>query len=358
MAEDHPDTVDIELYESFSPTPSESPRLNEISTYPTSPGSLNSPARQPLLASPQRRKSKAYEDSPTHGVGTTSLNTLRRYSFGAADEVDSRSELEHDRTSRSAFAHLLPSAFNAPANSNDGRGIGFTSLSFDSELPIPIAASGLNVRRVALRWTLRQRAAEIVAFLKSPIFARACKCAVAYLLASLVVFNGHISSIFGVGDGKHLAATASVYFHAARTVGSMIEANIYAEVALFYSSCLAGFSMLVSRLFLGMDMINIGHSIVLIVFCAGGLGSIAYMKQRMNRPTFSTACSLASVSFSTILIREGSIQRGSFSLSRMVQVSAVVNGGIIIATCVCLLLFPVTAISELKYVSTSKLHKS
>ena len=49
----------------------------------------------------------------------------------------------------------------------------------------------------------------------------------------------------------------------------------------------------------------IGHAIILIVFCAGGLGLIGWVKQRMASPTVSVACSLAAISIITILTREG-----------------------------------------------------
>ena len=50
----------------------------------------------------------------------------------------------------------------------------------------------------------------------------------------------------------------------------------------------------VSRLFGRLELIQLGHAIVLIVFCAGGLGLIGYTKIAMSSPTVSVACSLAS----------------------------------------------------------------
>lgn len=48
-----------------------------------------------------------------------------------------------------------------------------------------------------------------------------------------------------------------------------------------------------------------GHALVLIIFCAGGLGMIGYMKQAMASPTVSVACSLSSIAIITILTKEG-----------------------------------------------------
>ncbi|KAK9319832.1 Fusaric acid resistance protein-like-domain-containing protein [Lipomyces orientalis] len=194
-------------------------------------------------------------------------------------------------------------------------------------------------------------------FLGSPWLTRPLRCSITYFLASLIVFWAPLSRALGPGDTKHLAATATVYFHASRSVGSMIEATLFAEIALLYSACLSVLSMLTARFFDEMDHIVIGHAIVLLVFCAGGLGSIAFLKQSMRIATFNTACSLASVTFASILIHEGSIQRGDVSFSKIIQISVIVNSGIVIATSVCFLIFPYTAIAKLK-VTSNKTMKS
>ncbi|KAK9370374.1 Fusaric acid resistance protein-like-domain-containing protein [Lipomyces kononenkoae] len=188
-------------------------------------------------------------------------------------------------------------------------------------------------------------------FLSSPLLTRSLKCAITYFLASLIVFWPPLSRLLGSGDAKHLAATATVYFHASRSIGSMIEAAMFAEIALLYSASLSIVSMLTARLFDELDLIIVGHAIVLIVFCAGGLGSIAFLKQKMKISTFNTASSLASVAFASVLIHEGSIQRGDVSLSKIIQVSVLVNSGVVIATCVCILCFPYMAIAKLKETS-------
>jgi hypothetical protein len=48
-----------------------------------------------------------------------------------------------------------------------------------------------------------------------------------------------------------------------------------------------------------------GHAFVLVIFCAGGLGLIGYVKLVKSHPTVSVACSLASMSIITILTKEG-----------------------------------------------------
>ncbi|KAK9377436.1 Fusaric acid resistance protein-like-domain-containing protein [Lipomyces chichibuensis] len=179
-------------------------------------------------------------------------------------------------------------------------------------------------------------------------FTRPLKCSLTYFFASFTVFSTAISSLLGSGDGKHLTATVTVYFHPSRTIGSMIEAFTFAELALVYSTLLSCCSMVTAAFFRKLGLLWVGHAIVLVVFCAGGLGSIALMKHKMGKQTFNTACSVASTAFTRILVREGSVQEGRVSFSKIVQVGLLVNLGVFISATVCFLVFPVTAISRLK----------
>lgn len=54
------------------------------------------------------------------------------------------------------------------------------------------------------------------------------KCSLAYLLGSLVTFVPAISGIIGHSqDSKHMVATVTVWFHPARTIGSMHEVSFH-----------------------------------------------------------------------------------------------------------------------------------
>ena len=61
----------------------------------------------------------------------------------------------------------------------------------------------------------------------------------------------------------------------------------------------------------------------------------------------NVACSLASLGCITILIKEGSVQAGTFSEDRALQVLLMVFMGIIITTAINVLVLPVTARSSL-----------
>ncbi|KAK9476027.1 Fusaric acid resistance protein-like-domain-containing protein [Lipomyces japonicus] len=194
-------------------------------------------------------------------------------------------------------------------------------------------------------------------YFRSKSFTRPLKSSLTYVLASLTVFSSVISRSLGTGDGKHLAATITIYFHASRSIGSMIEATLLAELAVTYATILSFLSMQVSAFFDGLDLIEIGHAIVLVIFCACGFGSIAFMKQKIGRPTFNTATSLASVAYATILIHEGAVQEGEVTYKKLRQVFVTVNLGILIANAVCYLVFPYSGVASLKQ-STNAIMKS
>ncbi|KAK9470387.1 Fusaric acid resistance protein-like-domain-containing protein [Dipodascopsis tothii] len=128
----------------------------------------------------------------------------------------------------------------------------------------------------------------------------------------------------------------------------MIEAVMYMEISIVYSAVLSLSSMEVAVIFNKLHMIEVGFAIILVVFCCGGLGLIAFAKQRVGKETFNLACSLASAVFASILLREGSVQRGTFSIAQIAQVWINVHLGVLISAGVCLTVNPYTAVSKLK----------
>lgn len=110
-------------------------------------------------------------------------------------------------------------------------------------------------------------------WLNSPLGRGVLKCSLAYLLASMATYLGPISNWLGVQDGKHVVATTVVYFHPARSAGSMFEADIYGVLAFLYFLFISVSSMAVSVLCESqLDFIELGYILVLVVFCGGGLG--------------------------------------------------------------------------------------
>jgi hypothetical protein len=171
----------------------------------------------------------------------------------------------------------------------------------------------------------------------------------AYLLGSLATFVPAIAAFLGHQDGKHVVATVTVYFHPARSQGSMYKALICALLAFLYAAFIALTSMCVSMFFQDtLDMRAVGHAVVLIVFCGGGLGFIGWTKQRFGDPLVNVACSLASLASITVLTKEGAVQSGDLSFAKVVQVLKMVIMGVTIAMAVSFLIFPISARKKLR----------
>ncbi|EKG21193.1 Brefeldin A sensitivity protein-related domain of unknown function DUF2421 [Macrophomina phaseolina MS6] len=145
-----------------------------------------------------------------------------------------------------------------------------------------------------------------------------------------------------------MVATVTVYFHPARSAGSMIEAFMLAIVAFLYATFLSFASMGVSIAFAEADLLVLGHVIVLIVFCGGGLGLVGWIKQRLGNPLVNVACSLTSLALITILTKEGAVQSATFSYNKVVQVLKMIFMGITAATAVSLLIRPISARNNLR----------
>lgn len=169
------------------------------------------------------------------------------------------------------------------------------------------------------------------------------KCSLAYLLGSCGVFVPIIANLLGKQDGKHIVATITVYFHAARSAGSMIEATFCALIAFLYAALLSFTSMGVTIWFSDRRLLVLGHIVVLFIFLGGGLGFLAWIKVRLSNPLVNVACSLASLASITVFTKEGSIQAAQFSEVKVVQVLKMVILGITFAILVNLFVFPESA---------------
>ena len=175
------------------------------------------------------------------------------------------------------------------------------------------------------------------------------KCSIAYVLGSLATFIPQIAALLGQQDGKHMVATITVYFHPARSIGSMFEAIICAIVAFLYAVFICFSSMGVSIFFDDtLHNIVLGHVLVLIIFCGGGLGLVGWTKQSMSHPLVNISCSLTSLAIITVLTKEGAVQAGEFSDDKVTQVMLMIAMGVLATTAVSFLVWPVSARTDLK----------
>jgi len=104
----------------------------------------------------------------------------------------------------------------------------------------------------------------------------------------------------------------------------------------------------VSVFFAHQDLLELGHAIVLILFCGGGLGLVGWTKQRLGNPLVNVGCSLTSLALITVLTKEGAVQTGHFSYVKILQVLKMVAMGVFCATLVNFLIKPQSARKALR----------
>ena len=85
----------------------------------------------------------------------------------------------------------------------------------------------------------------------------------------------------------------------------MIETTGFALAALAYSVVVASGSMATAAYFNQIDHLDLGHTVILVGWCGCGIAILAYAKQRLQKPAFNTACSLASMVIFVNLVRDG-----------------------------------------------------
>ncbi|KAF7513198.1 hypothetical protein GJ744_010594 [Endocarpon pusillum] len=191
-------------------------------------------------------------------------------------------------------------------------------------------------------------------FLISDVGKGVFKCSLAYLLGSMATFVPFLRDFLGHQDGKHMVATITVYFHPARSLGSMFDALICAFAAFIYAAFISITSMSVSAFFSDtLDLMPVGQVIVLIVFCGGGLGFIGWVKQRKGDALVNVACSLASLAIITVITKEGAVQAGDFSFAKINQVLKMVVMGVVATMAVSFVIFPVSGRLNLRKNITS-----
>lgn len=175
------------------------------------------------------------------------------------------------------------------------------------------------------------------------------KCTLAYTIASLATFAGPLSDFLGQPDGKHVVATISVYFHPARSAGSMIEAILISIIAVAYAELVSILSMVTSVLVGSkLGLATLAHTLVIIVFVGGAFGLMGWVKQRMNNPLVNVGSTLASIAIIAVVTKESAVASGAFSNQKTTQVLKMLGMGITSAAAVNLLIWPVFARSQLR----------
>ncbi|ROV91347.1 hypothetical protein VMCG_09699 [Cytospora schulzeri] len=211
----------------------------------------------------------------------------------------------------------------------------------------------LSERIDALGHNSKRAAIDSWKWLKSPNGKGVMKCVLAYSLGSLFTLLGPLSDLLGRPDGKHVVATITVYFHPARTAGSMIEGTLIAVVAVIYAEIVSIGSMATS-VFFGSTLhaVALAYALVLFVFVGGAFGFLGWVKQRLNNPLVNVGSTLASLSMISVLTKENAVQDHVFSNQKIVQVLKMLVFGIIITITVNLTLWRTSAREQLREAMT------
>ncbi|KAK3325183.1 Fusaric acid resistance protein-like-domain-containing protein [Apodospora peruviana] len=218
-----------------------------------------------------------------------------------------------------------------------------------SILHIFAAEQSMSDRAHAVTHNLRASGLRLVEWLGSPQGRGVLKCTLAYTLASLFTFWSPLSDFLGKPDGKHVVATITVYFHPARTAGSMIEAILVAIVAVAYAETVSILSMCTSVLVGGVwGMVRLAHALVLVVFIGGSFGFIGWMKQRLNNPLVNVGSTLASLAIIGVVTKETAVLTNVFSNQKLTQIFKMLICAIMTTTTVNLLLWRVSAVALLR----------
>ncbi|RPD58687.1 hypothetical protein L227DRAFT_504933 [Lentinus tigrinus ALCF2SS1-6] len=178
------------------------------------------------------------------------------------------------------------------------------------------------------------------------------KCAIAYFIGSLFTFSpylsGFIADITGDNPGErtpspsgHMVATVAVYYNPAKTLGAMVEADVFCMMGLVFATLVSLSSMSVYWFFeLQPGWEWLADALVLSMIGLG-MSSVAWMKVWMAKPTFNTACSMTAIILFVVVVKEGGIQT-------LMQVAFIVIVGAVISNIVCLSIWPQRATKALQ----------
>nr|GAT47657.1 predicted protein [Mycena chlorophos] len=184
------------------------------------------------------------------------------------------------------------------------------------------------------------------------VYRNILKCAVAYLIASLFTFNPYLSSFISdlttYGDRErrpspsgHMVATVAVYFNPAKSMGAMVEADLFCLMGLVFSAALCLSSM---TLFWWLER-KPGWEwladFLVIALIGIGMSLVAWMKVWMASPSFNTACSMTAIIIFVVLVKEG-------GLEMLLQVSFIILCGSITSNLVCYAIWPQSATAALQ----------
>ncbi|CEP18223.1 hypothetical protein [Parasitella parasitica] len=161
------------------------------------------------------------------------------------------------------------------------------------------------------------------------------KCSFAYMIGSLFTFVPQLNALCGTHIASHMAATVTVFFNPAKTVGGMIEAAGFGWLYTLAALTLSLASMYTTDYFLDHDMALTAYSVSLGIWLAGSTFVISYLKAKLNTPSVMT-------------VRQGSGNEAEFDFDIITDTFAIVAFGTIISVAICVFVWPMTATKKLR----------
>ncbi|KAH9170931.1 hypothetical protein EDB89DRAFT_2071384 [Lactarius sanguifluus] len=184
------------------------------------------------------------------------------------------------------------------------------------------------------------------------LYRNILKCSLAYFLGSLFTYYAPLSRLIveltqdGPGEkypsaAGHMVATVAVYYNPAKTIGGMLEADIYCVMGLGFASFISLGSMYTYWALephAGWEWL--ADSLVLIWIFVG-MSLVAWFKLWIAKPTFNPAASMTSIILFVVVVKEGGVET-------LLQVALLVAIGACVSNLVCVTLWPQSAKKNLQ----------
>ncbi|CAE6366554.1 unnamed protein product [Rhizoctonia solani] len=193
----------------------------------------------------------------------------------------------------------------------------------------------------------------------SPLQKKVLKCSIAYTIGCLFTFVPALSNVLtdiiplgsqqGPSPTGHMVATVAVYYNPAKTIGGMIEADMFCLVGAAFAS----FASLMATDSFWFFEVQPGWEwladLLVLAWLGLAMTLIAWSKLWVGKPTFGSACSMTSIILFVVIVKEG----GTQVLAQVLFITAI---GITISNLVCFSLWPESATTNLQHEMTKTLN--
>lgn len=251
------------------------------------------------------------------------------------DETSALCPLPEDRTT-----YTFDDSFSEPRRS--------PRRPFHRRSSVIDAVTGRKVRRIYSFWneTHDEEPEETPKFhhyLSKPVI----KAALTYLIASVAVYSSTISALLGESDSNHLICTVVVYFHASRSKGSMLQSLMFVAMSLTFAFVTSILLMLMSQVFDDDGEPESFTTAIVLILCSAALGFVSFMKHRVSKQNFNTACSLCAIVIVSCVIKEGALGSIAVPWKKIGSTFVIVVFGCLISVLSCYTIWPTSGITKL-----------